>query len=93
LIIDDYLDPISRARSMAALAPVGGTGLIVVVATPNNALDAITKRMVDRIESFLWVPILLGLALLAAVIVLPMLGARVGAQARKAVRVAVGVLR
>lgn len=73
LVVDDYEDPISHTRSMAALAPVGGTGLIVVVATPNNALDAITARMVDRIKSFLWIPILLGLGLLAAVIAVPAL--------------------
>jgi serine/threonine protein kinase len=71
IMVDDYEDPISHTRSMAALAPVGGTGLIVVVATPNNALDAITERMVEQIKSFLWIPLLLGLALLAAVIAVP----------------------
>lgn len=71
MVVDDYVDPISGTHSMAALAPVGGTGLIVVVATPHNALDAITQRMVDQIKSFLWVPMLLGLALLLAVIALP----------------------
>jgi hypothetical protein len=71
LVLDDYEDPISHVRSLAAFAPVGRTGLIVVVATPNDALDAITMRMVDRIKTFLWVPLAIGLVLLACVIVWP----------------------
>jgi hypothetical protein len=53
-MLDDYEDPVSHTRSMAAFAPVGGTGLIVVVAMPKNALDAITQRMTDQIKAFLW---------------------------------------
>ena len=55
-------------RSIAALARVGGTGLIVMVATPNNALDAVTQRMTDRVKAFLWVPMALGVLLLGAIL-------------------------
>jgi eukaryotic-like serine/threonine-protein kinase len=79
LLLEGYLDPVSGVRSMAALAPVGGTGLIVVVATPDNALDRITQRMVDQIKAFIWVPVLIGLALLFAVVAGPrLLGTRRG---------------
>jgi serine/threonine-protein kinase len=73
LVLDDYEDPISHARSMAALAPVGGTGLIVLVATPNDALDAITERMTHETKAFLWIPVCLGLLLLGAVLAWPWL--------------------
>jgi serine/threonine protein kinase len=68
LLLDDYEDPISGTRSMAALAPVGRTGLIVVIATAENALDAITQRTTERAKHFLWIPVLVGLLLLAAVV-------------------------
>lgn len=71
IILDDYEDPLSHHRSMAALAPVGRTGLIVVVAAPNHALYALTERVTDRITTFLWVPLLLGLLLLAAATLRP----------------------
>jgi hypothetical protein len=77
LVIDDYKDPISRTHSMAAVAPVGRTGLFVVVATPLDALDAVMTRMADRVKAFIWVPLLAGLVLLAAVMAWPFLAARV----------------
>jgi hypothetical protein len=77
LMLDDYEDPVSHTHSMAALAPVGGTGLIVVVAMPKNALDAITQRMTDQIKAFLWVPVSLGLLLLSVVLTAPRLLGRV----------------
>jgi len=73
LIIDDYEDPISRLRSIAALAPVGRTGLVVLVATPDSAADALTRRMIDRMKAFLWIPIVPGLLLLAVLIAGPLL--------------------
>ena len=66
LILDDYEDPVAHTRSIAALAPVGGTGLVVLVATPDSAADALTRRMIDRMKGFLWIPIIPGLLLLVA---------------------------
>jgi len=40
LMITDYPDPVTCERSIAAVAPVGGTGLLVVVATANTAVAA-----------------------------------------------------
>lgn len=68
LVLDGYVDPITHVRSMAALASVGGTGLIVAVAAPYDALAALDTRMMDRFMAYVWVPILLGLALLLALI-------------------------
>src|SRR5262249_42906227 len=79
LVLKDYEDPISHIHSMAAIAPIGRTGLFVAVATPLDALDAVVKRMRDRFMAFLWVPALLGLLMLGAVIAGPRLGARVRA--------------
>jgi serine/threonine protein kinase len=73
VVLDDYEDPISHARSIAAFAPVGRTGLIAVVATPNAALTAITERMTHQIKAFLWVPLSLGLLLLGGVLAAPRL--------------------
>jgi hypothetical protein len=68
LTIDDYEDPVSHARSITALAAVGGTGLVVLVATPDSAADALTRRMIDRVKDYLWIPIAPGLLLLAVLI-------------------------
>ncbi len=73
LILDDYEDPVAHTRSIAALAPVGGTGLVVLVATPDSAADALTRRMIDRMKGFLWIPIVPGLLLLAALLAGPAL--------------------
>ena len=64
LVLDDYRDPVSARRSIAAAAQVGGTGLVVLVATPDSAAAALTRRMLDRMKAFLWIPIVPGLALL-----------------------------
>jgi hypothetical protein len=45
LILEDYEDPVSRTRSIAAIAPVGRTGLFVAVATPHDALHAVVTSM------------------------------------------------
>jgi len=63
-VLDDYRDPVSARRSIAAAAQVGGTGLVVLVATPDSAAAALTRRMLDRMKAFLWIPIVPGLALL-----------------------------
>jgi hypothetical protein len=69
VVLDDYRDAVSNRRSIAAAASVGGTGLIVLVATPDSAADALTRRMIDRMKTFLWIPIAPGLVLLALVVV------------------------
>ena len=61
-------ESVSNRLSIAAMAPVGGTGLVVLVATPNSAADALTMRMIDRMKAFLWIPIAPGLLLLCFVI-------------------------
>jgi len=68
IVLEDYRDPVSSRRSIAAAAPVGGTGLVVLVATPDSAADALTRRMLDRMKAFLWIPIAPGLVLLALLI-------------------------
>jgi hypothetical protein len=65
--LNDYEDPITGARSMAALAPVGETGLIVLVSTPNNALQAIGDKMTDWLKKLLLIQVALGAALLIGV--------------------------
>jgi len=59
VVLEDYEGPVSRVRSMAALAPVGGTGLIVVVAMPTSAVWALIRQIRDRMLAFAWVPLLL----------------------------------
>jgi hypothetical protein len=58
LILEDYVDPLSNTRAIAAVAAVGGTGLSVLVATPNSAEAALTERMADAIERYLWMPLI-----------------------------------
>jgi hypothetical protein len=60
LVIDDYRDPISHVTAIAAFAPVGRTGLIVLVATPASAVRALTDQMTGHVKAFLWAPLLLG---------------------------------
>jgi hypothetical protein len=93
LILDDYADPVSHTRSIAALAPVGGTGLVVLVATPDSAADALTRRMIDRMKAFLWIPIISGLLLLAALGVGPTLAYIRGRRGPSAPSPAVGQRR
>ena len=69
LILHDYEDPLTGARSMAALAPVAETGLIVLVSTPNSALEAIGDKMTDWLKKLLLIQVVLGAALLIGVAV------------------------
>jgi serine/threonine protein kinase len=75
VLIEDYIDPVSNARSIGAFAAVGGTGLVVSVSTPVSAARDLTDRMLHKARSYLGVPLLLGLglfgALLAVGLVLP----------------------
>lgn len=63
LSLDDYPDPISGAPSIAALAPVGETGIIVVVATQKAFVSEIKQGMADTFTSHAWIPLLGGLGL------------------------------
>ena len=72
--LDDELGGRRRDRDVdqaAAFAPVGGTGLVVLVATPEDAVDALTQRMIDRAKAFVWVPIAVGLFVLIAILAEP----------------------
>jgi hypothetical protein len=62
-IVADYVDPISHIPSIGAFAPVGGTGLVVVVATPRSAVRELTDRMLGKARSYLGVPVLFGFML------------------------------
>jgi serine/threonine protein kinase len=59
LVIDDYIDPVTNMRSLAAAAPVGHTGLIVLVATPTRALDAFWNRSKEKAVALLPAPLAL----------------------------------
>jgi hypothetical protein len=67
-VVADYVDPVSHIASIGAFAPVGGTGLIVVVATPRSAVRELTDRMLKKARSYLGAPMLLGVVLLGAVL-------------------------
>jgi hypothetical protein len=48
------------------------------VATPNDALHAITQRMTHETKAFLWIPLGLSLVLLGAVLAWPRLRGMIG---------------
>jgi serine/threonine protein kinase len=56
LLLDDYVDPLSNTHAITAVAPVGGTGLSVLVATPKSAEAAARERMAGAIKRYLWIP-------------------------------------
>lgn len=60
LVVEHYEDPVTHVPSLAALAPVGRTGLIVVVATPHDAFSAIGWQMFGPIVTHLWLPFGIG---------------------------------
>ena len=67
-VVADYVDPVSHLASIGAFAPVGGTGLVVVVATPRSAVRELTDRMLRKARAFLGAPMLLGVLLLGALL-------------------------
>jgi hypothetical protein len=71
IVLDALEEPVTHQRSVVALAPVGRTGLIVMVATPDAALEEIELGLRWRAWMFVWIPLLAGLSLLAAVLVCP----------------------
>jgi hypothetical protein len=58
--IDPYVDPVSSARNLAVVAPVGRTGLSVLVATPYSATQAKLAGIARAGLEGSWVPLLLG---------------------------------
>lgn len=67
-LVADYVDPVSHIPSIGAFAPVGGTGMVVVVATPRSAVRELTDRMLKKARSFLGAPMMLGVALVGALL-------------------------
>jgi hypothetical protein len=73
IIVDDLVEPVTHQRSVVALAPVGRTGLVVMVATPDAAMEEIRVALRWATWLFLWIPPLVGLSLLSIVLVGPRL--------------------
>ena len=62
-VVEDFFDPVSGRELLGAFAPVGGTGLVVLVATPATAVRELTDRMLERARAYLGVPLLMGVVL------------------------------
>jgi serine/threonine protein kinase len=71
IVLDDFEEPVTRQRSVVALAPVGRTGLITMVSTPDAAMEEIRLGLQWRAWMFVWIPLLAGVTLLASVLVFP----------------------
>jgi serine/threonine protein kinase len=67
-LVEEYIDPVSHRPSLGSFAPVGRTGLVVVVATPHSAIRGLTDRMLDKARAYLGVPLLIGVALFGALL-------------------------
>jgi hypothetical protein len=79
-LVENFTDPISGRALLGAFAPVGGTGLVVLVATPISAERELTDRMLHKARAYLGVPLLVGAALFAALLAsLRLRGARLSA--------------
>jgi hypothetical protein len=73
IILDDLEEPVTHQRSVAALAPIGRTGLLVMVATPDAAVEELRSALRWAAWLFLWIPPLVGLSLLACLLLGPQL--------------------
>jgi hypothetical protein len=71
IIVDDLEEPVTHQRSVVALAPVGRTGLVVMVATPDAAMDHIRVTLRWATWLFLWIPPLVGTLVLSGVLLGP----------------------
>jgi serine/threonine protein kinase len=71
IVLDALEEPVTRQHSVVALAPVGRTGLIVMVATPDTALEEIKSALRWRAWMYLWIPFLAGMALVAGMLMYP----------------------
>jgi serine/threonine-protein kinase len=67
-LVENFIDPVSGRALLGAFAPVGGTGLVVVVATPTSAVRELTDRMLENARAYLGVPLLVGVALFAGLL-------------------------
>jgi hypothetical protein len=71
--VDDFIEPVTGQRSVVALAPVGRTGLIVMVAMPDAALEEVKSTLQWRASVFIWAPLLAGMSLFGCVLTGPQL--------------------
>jgi hypothetical protein len=79
-LVENFVDPVSGRALLGAFAPVGGTGLVVLVATPISAERELTDRMLQKARAYLGVPLLVGAALFAGLLAsLRLRGARLSA--------------
>jgi len=79
-MVENFIDPISGRNMLGAFAPVGGTGLVVLVATPTSAERELTDRMLEKARTYLGVPVVLGIGLFAGLLAsLRLRGARLTA--------------
>jgi serine/threonine protein kinase len=80
-LVENFIDPVSGGAMLGAFAPVGGTGLVVLVATPISAERELTDRMLEKARSYLGVPLFVGVALFAGLLAsLRLRGARLSAR-------------
>jgi hypothetical protein len=80
-LVENFIDPISGRALLGAFAPVGGTGLVVLVATPISAERELTDRMLEKARTYLGVPLLVGAALFVGLLAsLRLRGARLSAR-------------
>jgi hypothetical protein len=73
IIVDDLEEPVTHQRSVVALAPIGRTGLIVMVATPDAAVQELRSAVRWIAWLFLWIPPVAGLSLFACLLLGPQL--------------------
>lgn len=67
-LVENFTDPVSGRAMLGAFAPVGGTGLVVLVATPTSAERELTDRMLKKARAYLGVPLLVGITLFAVLL-------------------------
>jgi serine/threonine-protein kinase len=71
IVVDDFEDPVTHQKLVAALAPVGRTGLIVLVATPHSALDRIVESIGRAAGLLVGLALTLGLLAMGSVLSAP----------------------
>jgi hypothetical protein len=70
-LLEHYVDPVSGTAAIAAIAPVGATGLSVLVATPDTAPSAQIERILTVVRELGLFPALLGLIAWIALMLSP----------------------
>jgi protein kinase-like protein len=61
--LDPYVDPVSSARTVATVAPVARTGLIVLIATPYSAAHSQLADIAGAALHRVWLPFVVGASL------------------------------